>query len=63
MIYDHIKTVLPEWIEYNAHMQDAYYGLIFSKAVDALQDEVGLDQAYRKKMGCTIYLAEEHKFF
>lgn len=38
MIYNHIKTVLPEWIEYNAHMQDAYYGLIFSKAVDSLQD-------------------------
>jgi acyl-CoA thioester hydrolase len=30
-------------------MQDAYYGLIFSKAVDALQDDLGFDQAYRQK--------------
>lgn len=63
MIFEHIKTVLPEWIDYNGHMQDAYYGLVFSQAVDALQDDVGFDQAYRQKTGCTIYLLEEHKFF
>ncbi|EEE35651.1 conserved hypothetical protein [Rhodobacteraceae bacterium KLH11] len=28
----------PEWIDYNGHMQDAYYGLVFSYAVDAMQD-------------------------
>ena len=49
MIFKHIKTVLPEWIDCNGHMQDAYYGLIFSKAVDALQDDLGFDQAYRQK--------------
>ena len=55
--------VKPEWIDYNGHMQDAYYGLIFSFAVDALQDAVGFDAAYRKASGCTIYLLEDHKFF
>ena len=55
--------VKPEWIDYNGHMQDAYYGLVFSYAVDAFQDWVGFDAAYRAKTDCTIYLIEEHKYF
>ncbi|MCV2869292.1 hypothetical protein OEW28_11720 [Defluviimonas sp. WL0002] len=52
----HYRTsVRPEWIDYNGHMQDAYYGLVFSHAVDAFQDEVGFDAAYRKATGCTTY--------
>lgn len=60
----YFKTkVASEWIDYNGHMQDAYYGLIFSYAVDAFQDSVGFDRAYRAKTGCTIYLIEEHKYY
>lgn len=62
-IFTYDATVLPEWIDYNDHMQDAFYGLVFSRAVDALQDEVGFDAAYRARTGCTIYIVEEHKFF
>ncbi len=51
-------TVRPEWIDYNGHMQDAYYGLIFSYAVDGFQDAVGFDRAYRERTGCTV-LSEE----
>lgn len=56
-------TVKPEWIDYNGHMQDAYYGLVFSYAVDAMQDEVGFDAEYRARTGCTIYLLEDHKYY
>ena len=63
MIFRYETTVRPEWIDYNGHMQDAYYGLIFSYAVDALQDEVGFDEEYRRRSGCTIYLIEDHKFY
>ncbi|MEM9320175.1 MAG: thioesterase family protein [Pseudomonadota bacterium] len=56
-------TVQPDWIDYNGHMRDAYYGLVFSLAVDAFQDEVGFDAAYRAATGCTIYLLEDHKYF
>jgi acyl-CoA thioester hydrolase len=55
--------VLMEWIDYNGHMRDSYYGLVFSLAVDALQDEVGLDAEYRERTGCTIYLIEDHKVY
>ncbi len=56
-------TVISDWIDYNGHMRDCYFGLVFSLAVDALQDEIGFDEAYRNRTGCTIYLLEDQKFF
>ena len=52
--------IQPEWIDYNGHVRDAYYGLIVSLAIDALMDRVGLDEAYRTRSGCTIYTLEMH---
>jgi len=63
MPFEYTTSVKPEWIDYNGHMQDAFYGLVFSYAVDAFQDWVGFDAAYRAKTDCTIYLVEEHKYF
>ena len=60
---EYSTTVRPDWIDYNGHMQDAFYGLIFSYGVDAFQDAVGFDRAYREATGCTIYLLEDHKYF
>ena len=53
-------AVLPEWIDYNGHLRDAYYGLIFSQSTDALMDRIGLDAAYRARTGCTLYTVEMH---
>jgi len=54
-------TVGPEWIDYNGHMRDASYGMAFSLAIDAFQEAIGFDQAYRDATGCTVYLLEDHK--
>jgi len=59
----HQSAVLPEWIDYNGHLRDAYYGLIFSEAIDSLMDRVGLDAAYRARTGCTLYTLEMHLNF
>jgi acyl-CoA thioester hydrolase len=56
-------AILPEWIDYNRHLRDAYYGLIFSYAIDALMDRIGVDAAYRKRSGATLYTLEEHIHF
>ena len=63
MPFEYNTYVKSEWIDYNGHMQDAYYGLVFSYAVDAFQDWIGFDAAYRTETDCTIYLVEEHKYF
>ena len=62
-IFRYSTTVSPEWIDYNGHMQDAYYGLIFSFAVDGVQDGIAFDAAYRKSTGCTVFVTEDHKYF
>jgi acyl-CoA thioester hydrolase len=50
----------PQWIDYNGHLRDAYYTLVFSQAIDALMDEAGLDSAYRTATGCTLFTLELH---
>jgi acyl-CoA thioester hydrolase len=53
-------AVLPEWIDYNGHVRDAYYALILSYASDALMDRLGMDAAYRSASGNTLYTVELH---
>jgi acyl-CoA thioester hydrolase len=55
--------MLPEWIDYNGHVRDAYYGLIASSACDALMDRIGVDAAYRRRTHCTLYTLEMHAHF
>jgi len=56
-------AIAPEWIDYNGHLRDAYYGLILSYASDALMDAVGLDAAYRRATRATLYTLEQHMHF
>jgi acyl-CoA thioester hydrolase len=53
-------TVLPEWIDYNGHMNMAYYLLAFDLASDVLADKLGLDSAYKKRTNTATFAAETH---
>lgn len=52
--------VLPEWVDYNGHLRDAFYLLIFSYAVDGLMDGIGLDAQSRERNGLTLFTLEAH---
>lgn len=52
--------VSPEWVDYNGHMNDAEYARVFSLAVDALMERIGLDAAGRRRHGYTLYTLETH---
>ncbi len=54
------SDIKPEWIDYNQHLRDAYYGVVLSLATDALMDQVGLDTNYRASTHCTLYSLEMH---
>ncbi|NLU70286.1 thioesterase family protein [Streptomyces sp. HNM0574] len=54
------QTVRPEWIDYNGHMSEAFYVLVFGHATDAMMIETGLDSAYRERTNCSLYTAEAH---
>ncbi len=53
-------TVRPEWIDYNGHMNLAYYVVAFDKATDAFLDYVGLGERYTKRTGCSVFALETH---
>lgn len=56
----HRGRIRPDWIDYNGHMNLAYYVLVFDFATDALLDYLGMDEAYRRRTGFTTYVLETH---
>ncbi|MFE0170866.1 thioesterase family protein [Streptomyces sp. NPDC059002] len=54
------QQVRPEWIDYNGHMSEAFYVLVFGYATDAMMIETGLHAAYRASTGCSLYTVEAH---
>ena len=52
-------TVRPEWIDYNGHMNMAYYAVIFDEAADEIYPFIGFGPEYQKT-GFTTYTAEFH---
>lgn len=56
----HRETVHPDWVDYNGHLRDAYYLLIFSFATDALMDYIGLDEAERARSHSSLFTLECH---
>ncbi len=53
-------AVQPDWIDYNGHMNVAFYVLAFDKATDGLLDHLGLGEAYRRATNRSIYVLEAH---
>ena len=60
ILIDTGARVLPEWIDYNGHMNMAYYQLAFDRAVDVLFDGFGMDAAYRAATGYSTFALEAH---
>lgn len=54
------SAVKPEFIDYNGHMNVAYYVLLFDEATDAYKNHVGLTTDYRQQTGCSTFAAELH---
>lgn len=53
-------TVRPEWIDYNGHLNLAYYMVVFDHGTDAFWDAFGLDEGYRARTGTSTYALESH---
>jgi acyl-CoA thioester hydrolase len=56
----HQEAVLSEWIDYNGHMNVAYYVLAFDHATDAWFDLLGLGENYVEATNCSIFQLECH---
>lgn len=52
--------IIKDWIDYNNHLNDAYYLVIFTKATDALQNYLGLTLQHIQNTGETLFTVETH---
>lgn len=54
------ERVLPEWLDYNGHMNVAYFVLIFDHGTDAFYPLIGLGKPYRQRTGKSTFAVESH---
>jgi acyl-CoA thioester hydrolase len=54
------EPVRDTWIDYNGHLSEPYYVLVFGHATDAVMDAVGLGPAYRSAHDASLYTLEAH---
>ena len=56
-------TVLPEWIDYNGHMNVSYYVLAFDQGVDAFMELIGISPANIEQRQTSTFTLEMHVNF
>ena len=55
--------VEPEWIDYNGHVNMAYYHVLFDRAVDEAFALVGLGRDYIEQRNASFFTAEIHTLY
>lgn len=55
-----LMTVEPQWIDYNGHLNMAYYNVLFDRGADDLFAEFGITADYPKTRGFSTFSAEFH---
>jgi acyl-CoA thioester hydrolase len=50
----------PQWIDYNGHLNVAYYNVLFDRAVDEIYELVGLGPAYLERQKHSTMVVETH---
>ena len=55
-----VMAVEPGWIDYNGHLNMAYYHVLFDRAVDEAFALVGIGPDYVKRHGQSFFSAEVH---
>ena len=56
-------AVLDEWIDYNGHMSEGFYGVVFGMASDEYLTRMGFDEHYRVTVRGSFYTVETHIAF
>ncbi len=58
------QSVLPDWIDYNNHMNVGYYGIAFDRASDILfSQHLGIGEEHVEATGQGPYVLQSHQHF
>lgn len=52
--------VEPDWIDYNGHMNVAYYHVAFDRATERFLERIGLGEDYVKREAGSMFALEDH---
>lgn len=55
-----VMAIEKDWIDYNGHLNMAYYNVIFDRGADEAFEAMGLGPDYAKERKLTTYTAEIH---
>ena len=58
-----VMRVEPQWIDYNGHLNMAYYNVLFDRAVDETYELIGVGADYVAKCRQSVFTAEVHVRF
>jgi acyl-CoA thioester hydrolase len=54
------ERVRPEWIDYNGHMNVAWYVAAFDIAGESFLEQIGLGPTYRREADASVFSVEAH---
>src|SRR5450631_2608911 len=55
-----VMQIEPSWIDYNGHLNMAYYNVMFDRAIDELWLQLGIGPGYMKERHGSTFTAECH---
>ena len=55
-----VMQIEPQWIDYNGHLNMAYYNVLFDRGIDQLWTELGIGPDYMKERNASTFSAEAH---
>jgi len=54
------QRVVPEWVDFNGHMNVAYYMVAFDRCVDVLYNRLLVGPDFIEATGCSVFTLEAH---
>ena len=54
------ETVIEDWIDYNGHLNMAFYNVLFDHGVDHVYDHIGIGEAYTRSGAGSCFTLEVH---
>ena len=55
-----LMQIEPQWIDYNGHLNMAYYNVLFDRGIDQMWLELGIGPEYMKQRNGSTFTAECH---
>ncbi|MBI1203841.1 MAG: thioesterase [Rhodopseudomonas sp.] len=55
-----VMRIEPAWIDYNGHLNVAYYNVLFDRAVDEIYEPLGLGPGYLERTKHSTMVVETH---